>query len=135
MKHWFGEQNVGGSMVLAEVTDWDSCARAPHIGYENVRFLWVTDITGLRLLSGMLEYGGETCAYLLVGEREEGTRLDRRFVVVRLSPTQTAEEMRWHDGVKQKVGEGRDWQWWDEVYRQRLKPDYSQCEVVGWFEC
>jgi hypothetical protein len=92
-------------------------------------------IPGHHLQSGILNYAGEICGYERVGVREEGTGRYRRFAVLRLSPDQVAEETRWHEELRPQVGKGRDWDWWMEAYRQRTQPDYSGCEVVGWFEC
>src|SRR5262249_30509580 len=122
-------------MTLVEMTGSGDCSCVPRIDYGSLRFLWVTDFSDAILRSGVLEYAGETCAYELVGEREEGASWYRRFAVLRLSPDQAAEETRWHEGSRQRAGGGRDWDWWQQVYRQRSRPDYSGCEVIGWFEC
>jgi len=71
----------------------------------------------------------------VVGEREEGAYSCRRFAVLRLTPAQVAEEMRWHEELRQRVGGGRNWDWWMGEYRRRARPNYSACEVIGWFEC
>src|SRR4051794_6688733 len=89
-------EGSGVSMTLADVTGPDDCCRVPRIDYGDLRFLWLTGYAdGPR--SGVLEHAGNICGYELVGEREEGAVLHRRFAVLRLSPDQVAEETRWHE--------------------------------------
>jgi len=122
-------------MTLAEITGWDDCSLVPCIDRGNTKPLWVTDLSGGVLRSGLLEYMGAVCGYELVEEREEKMTVLRRFALLRLSPAQIAEEFRWREDVQRRVGGGRDVAWWDELFRQRTRPDYSGCEVIGWFEC
>jgi hypothetical protein len=121
-------------ITLAEVTELDTWALVPRLDYGDLRFLWLTDYRD-GPQSGILEYHGERCGYELVAQREEATGLHRRFAVVRLSPEQVATEVQWHEHLRERVGAGRDWEWWMEQYRRRPPPDYSACEVIGWFEC
>jgi hypothetical protein len=130
----FGGGNGGVVMMLADLTGPDDCCRVPHIDYGDLRFLWLTNVAdGPR--SGVLEYAGGMCGYELVGERVEEASLYHQFAVFRLAADQIAEETRRHKDLKQRACGGRDLEWWMEAYRQRTPPDYSGCEVIGWFEC
>ena len=121
-------------MTLADMAYPEKRLRVPRIAYDDLRFLWVTDYRD-DVRSGMLMYCGEECWYQVFAERENGASVYRSFAVLRLSPAQVADEMRWHGQLRERVGEGRNWEWWIEVYRERTSPDYSVCEVIGWFEC
>jgi hypothetical protein len=123
--------------------------RAPRIDPAAVRLLWHVDFwDGPR--SGMLLYRGEERWFELVAEGDEAGWY-RRFVVLRLSPEQHAEERRWHDLFRQHVGLHTDydpqgqrpvgalrpraqWQGFYDAYRQRTSADFSGNEVLGWFE-
>jgi hypothetical protein len=100
----------------------------------------------------MLVYRGEACWFKVVAESEDAAAgWHRRFVVLRLSPEQHAEELRWHELFREKVGAHTDygeqgerpvgslqprerWQEFYDAYRQRTPPDFSGNEVLGWFE-
>jgi len=118
-------------MTLADITGTCQWVRIPRIAHDKLRFLWLTDYReGPR--SGMIVYRGEVCAYELVSDHGDEPR---RFAVLRLSPKQSEVEMEQHRQWQQRVGKGRPWDWWIKAYRQRTRPDYSACEVIGWFEC
>jgi hypothetical protein len=117
-----------------------------------LRLLWHADFwDGPR--SGMLDYRGEQCWFQAVAESEEdGSTWYRRFIVLRLSHEQHAEECRWHELFQAKVGVHTDydehemrpavgslwpperWHEFYDAYKQRTPPDFSANEVLGWFE-
>lgn len=120
-------------VTLADITDPEKCLLIPRIPSDQIRGLWLTDYRdGPR--SGMLMYRGEECWYEIVAEYEEGASLYRRFAVLRLSPEQLADEKRWHEQLQKRVGKGRDFDWFIDEYRNRTLPNYTACEVLGWFE-
>jgi hypothetical protein len=139
-------------LTLADISGPKDYLRAPHIDRADVRLLWHVDFwDGPR--SGMLVYRGEECWFQVVAEsKDDDTAWYRRFVVLRLSPEQHAEECRWHELFRSKVGVHTDYEapeqrpavgylwpreWWHEfyyAYRQRTPPDFSANEVLGWFE-
>jgi hypothetical protein len=138
-------------MMLADIAGPDDCLRAPRIDYANLRLLWHDDYwDGPR--SGMLLYHGEECWFEVVAESEDDAAVwYRRFAVLRLSPEQHAEESRWHELFRRCVGHHTDydqsgqlpvgalqprerWAEFYDAYRQRVPPDFSGCEVIGWFE-
>jgi hypothetical protein len=101
----------------------------------------------------MLVYRAQECWFQVVAESEhDNPEWYRRFVVLRLSPEQHAEECRWHDLFRAKVGVHTDYEelsqrpavgfrWprehWHEFYdpyQQRTPRDFSGNEVMGWFE-
>ena len=109
----------------------------PPLDPDQFRQLWVTDFdvepwTGVR--SGMLLYRGAQCAYQIIARLEEKYVIRQQFAVLRLSHDQVAAELEWHEQHKMRVGGGKTVDWHIEEYRQRNKPDYSGCEVLGWFE-
>lgn len=138
-------------LTLADITGPDDCLRAPRIDWAEVRLLWHADFWD-RPRSGLLAYRGEECWFAVVAEREDdGPGWYRRFAVLRLSAAQLAEEWRWHELFRQKVGVHTDYderghrsigalrprEWWPEfyeAYRQRVPADFSRCEVLGWLE-
>jgi hypothetical protein len=121
-------------MILSDIiADPDNCLCVPCIACHDLQPLWVTDYSD-HVRSGMLVYCGEKCAYQVFAERKDGVGIYHSFAVLRLSPEQVAGEIRWHDQLRKRVGEGRDWDWWIGEFRQRALPDYSACEVIGWFE-
>jgi len=109
----------------------------PVIEPEQRRGLWVTDYEvepwiGVR--SGILLFRDEKCAYQFVAEREGEFGPHLQYAVLRLSADQLDQEVIWHEEVRRQTGNGQTLDWWIERYRERNKPDYSACEVVGWFE-
>jgi hypothetical protein len=139
-------------LTLADITNRENYLRAPRIARDEVRLLWHTDFwDGPR--SGMLVYRGEECWFQVFAESEDdNSNWYRRFLVLRLTSEQHAEECRWHDLFRTKVGihtdydeqqgrpaEGFLWprETWHEFYdasRERTPPDFSRNEVLGWFE-
>jgi hypothetical protein len=139
-------------LTLADITDPEGYRRTPQIACDQVRLLWHVDFwDGPR--SGMLVYLGEECWFQVVAESEEdASDWYRRFVVLRLTQEQHAEECRWHELFRAKVGVHTDYDeqqrrptkgfvWprenWDEFYepyRNRTPRDFSGNEVLGWFE-
>jgi hypothetical protein len=138
-------------LTLADITGPEDYLRAPRIDGADVRLLWHADFwDGPR--SGMLVYRGEECWFQVIAESEDDNPdWYRRFVVLRLTPEQHAEEKRWHELFRAKVGVHADYEkqetrpqvgflWpcehWHEFYdpyRQRTPPDFSANEVLGWF--
>jgi len=102
--------------------------------------------------SGMLTYRGEECWFEMVAEDQEETDgWYRRFVVLRLSREQHADELRWHELFREKVGLHTDYdeqgkrttgllrprELWKEFYdahRHRPPRDFSANEILGWLE-
>jgi hypothetical protein len=138
-------------MRLADIVGPADCLRAPRIDCAEVRLLWHADYwDGPR--SGMLLYDGKEFWYEVVAESEdEAAGWYRRSAVLRLSPEQHAEEWRWHELFRRCVGGHTDyeesgeqpvarpqpqdrWAEFSDAYRQRTPPDFSGCEVLGWFE-
>jgi hypothetical protein len=139
-------------LTFADISGPDGYLLAPRIGGAEVRLLWHADFwDGPR--SGMLAYRGEECWFQVVAESEDDAApWYRRFAVLRLTPEQHAEECRWHELFRSKVGVHTDYEprgprpaggflWpregWHEFYdpyRRRTKPDFSGNEVLGWFE-
>ncbi len=139
-------------LTFADITGADEYLRAPRIETAELRLLWHCDFwDGPR--SGMLDYRGEQCWFQIVAESEEDdSPWYRRFVVLRLTPEQHAEESRWHELFRARVGVHTDYEeqktrpaegflWpkehWHEfydAYKQRTPPHFSGCEVLGWFE-
>jgi hypothetical protein len=117
-----------------------------------VRLLWHSDFwDGPR--SGMLELDGERCWFEVVAENDDEPLRGwyRRFVVVRLTPAQLAEEERWHELFRENVGGHTDygasgtrpvgdlrpreqWREFYDAYERRQPLDLSDNEVLGWFE-
>jgi hypothetical protein len=138
-------------LTLADITGPEGYRRTPQIGCDEVRLLWHADFwDGPR--SGMLTYRGEECWFQVASESEDdNSDWYRRFVVLRLSPAQHAEECRWHELFRTKVGIHTDhderqrlpaegiwprehWHEFYDPYRQRTPPDFSSNEVLGWFQ-
>jgi hypothetical protein len=124
----------------------------PQVSRAAVRLLWYSDFwDGPR--SGMLEFNGERCWFEVVGENEDEDLRGRcrRFVIVRLTAEQFAEECRWHESFREHVGwhtdyvedvpgryEGlrprEEWEAFYEPYKGRVPLDLTGDEVLGWFE-
>jgi hypothetical protein len=138
-------------VTLADIAGTGSLPGIPRIDRAEVRLLWHADFwDGPK--SGMLVYRGERHWFEVVAEREDDAEgWYRRFAVIRLAPDQLAEELRWHELFREKVGVHTDYdergrrpvgslqprERWPEFYdavRQRTPADFSGNEVVGWFE-
>jgi hypothetical protein len=138
-------------MTLADITGSGDYLHAPRISRDEVRLLWHADFWD-GPLSGMLSHRGQECWFEVVAESEDdASGWYRRFAVLRLSPDQHAEELRWHELFRRCVGGHTDytedgqrpvgelqpcerWAEFYDAYRRRTPPDLSGCEVVGWFE-
>jgi hypothetical protein len=137
--------------TFAELSEPDTYSKVTQIPRENVRLLWHSGFWD-GPLSGMLEYDGEHCWFEMFSENEDDEQTwYRRFVILRLSPDQLADENRWHDLFRKHVGGHTDYdseqkrshdtikskeqwsQFYDE-YKARPEPDYSSNLVIGWFE-
>ena len=139
-------------LTLADISGPDDYLRAPRFDRADVQLLWHVDFwDGPR--SGMLAYRGEECWFQVVAESgDDAADWYRRFVVLRLSPEQRAEERQWHELFRAKVGvhSGNEepgqrppvgflwprerWREFYDPYRQRTPPDFSANVVLGWFE-
>lgn len=125
--------------------------RSPRIDRAEVRLLWHADYyDGPK--SGMLVYRGEECWFEVIDECEDpDADWYRRFVILRLSAEQLAEEKRWHELFREKVGGHTDyddrgkrqvgllhpeekWKEFYDAYRERTPPDFSDNAVLGWME-
>lgn len=119
-------------------------AEIPHA---EVRVLWVDDYWD-GPLSGVAEWNGRRLRFVLADltalGQEEGPR---QYWLIALSPEQLLEEERWNDLFCTHVWTGFDYTGRPEyhvpasehakfydLYRARTVPDYSENEVVGWFE-
>jgi hypothetical protein len=139
-------------LTVADISGPDGYLRVPQIDPAELRLLWHADFwDGPR--SGMLLYRGEECWFQVIAENEdEQANWYRRFLLLRLTPEQHAEECYWHQLFRAKVGVHTDyveqeprppvgflwpqehWHEFYEPYRQRTPPDFSANEVLGWFE-
>jgi hypothetical protein len=138
-------------LTLADITGPDDYLRAPQVDRAEIRLLWHVDFwDGAR--SGMLLYRGEECWFQVVAESEDyNPHWYLRFVVLRLTPEQHAEECRWHELFRTKVGVHTDYdkqeqravgflrprERWHEFYgpyQRRTPPEFSGNQVLGWFE-
>jgi hypothetical protein len=139
--------------TFAEISNTAEGFRAvPQVSREDVRLLWHSDYwDGPR--SGMLELNGERCWFQVIAENEDEDLHGwyRRFVVVRLTADQLAEEDRWHALFRENVGWHNDyvaglpgryeglrpreqWQAFYDPYKNRVPLDLSSDEVLAWFE-
>ncbi|MBI1915895.1 MAG: hypothetical protein HYS12_14340 [Planctomycetes bacterium] len=138
-------------LTLVDITDPGSLHNVPRIDSSEIRLLWHSGYwDGPR--SGMLLYRAEECWFEVIAESEDDAEeWNRRFVVLRLSAEQRAEELRWHELFREKVGLHTDydaqgqrsvgslqprerWNEFYDAYRQRSPRDFSDNEVLAWFE-
>ena len=109
----------------------------PAIESEQRRALWVTDYdieSWIGVRSGIVLFRGEKCSCQFVATREGEFGPHLQYAVLRLSTDQLEQELKWHAHVQRQIGSGQTLDWWIERHRERNKPDYSPCEVLGWFE-
>jgi hypothetical protein len=112
-----------------------------------VRVLWTDDFWD-GPLSGIAEWGGRRWRFEMTDRSVLGHEdFPRRYWLIALSPEQLAEEVRWQELFCNNVWTGFDYTGrpehrarasehakFYEPYAARVKPDYSQNEVVGWFQ-
>lgn len=123
----------------------------PKRDLNEIRLLWHGEwydgpMNGLLLLDGR-KYWFETVAESAADY--EG--FYRHFVIIELTDEQLAEEERWHQLFREKVGTHSDYDETGRVnlggvlpsethaefydaYLPRQQPDYLQNRIVGWFE-
>ena len=122
-----------------------------RIDRDAIRLLWHVDFWD-GPTSGLLSYAGEDLWFEMVEENEDTTASwYRRYVIVRLSEEQLADERRWHELFREHVGTHTDYDEngaratgvtkprseWDEFYgphSKRVAPDLASNTVVGWWE-
>ena len=118
------------------------------LGQDEVRLLWHADFWD-GPINGLCQCGNSKYWFELLTD-VDGGNLDspqRRFLVLELTPAELAEEERWHELFRQKVGTHCDYdephpavkpaethREFYEAYQKRPKPDYSHNPVVAWFE-
>ena len=130
----------------------DGYRALPLVPREAANLLWFSDFwDGPR--SGMLEYNDERCWFEVIAENEDDdlTGWYRRFVIIRLTADQLAEEDRWHALFRENVGWHTDYleeapgryeglcpqeqhQAFYAQYQKRVPLDLSNNEVLAWFE-
>jgi hypothetical protein len=138
-------------LTKRDISEPGSYQRAPQVDRPEIRLLWHADYWD-GPLSGVLLYHGERCWFEVVEEGDsDADGWFRRCVILRLSTAQLAEEERWHELFRAKVGthtdydaEGRKhtdgvrprelWHEFYEPYGKRSKPAYLENEVLGWFD-
>jgi hypothetical protein len=111
-----------------------------------IRLLWCFDFWD-GPINGMCLYENRKYWFDMLDAGENGDSAPRRFLVLDLSTQQLAEEERWHDLFRAKVGTHCDFEEahpevkarelhpeFYEAYKKRVKPDYSNNPVIGWFE-
>jgi hypothetical protein len=136
---------------LGEILARDGYKLVPRIDRADVHLLWHSAFWD-GPLSGMVLYRGELCWCQMVAESDpDSAEWYRHFAVIRLSDEQRAEEQRWHDLFREKVGRHTDydenqqrpvgelrpreeWPSFYDAYCERTPQDFSANEVLGWFE-
>ena len=106
--------------------------------------MWVDDWYDGPLVA-MVEHGGERCLMVLIEDSEP-----YRWLLIRLTPQQLAEEQVWHDLFAQHVGE--HWCFHPDTphafpekapidpdlfyrpYAARPAPDYRANALIGWLD-
>ncbi len=134
--------DVKATKNLSQITRLDGAA---------IRLLWHVDFWD-GPICGLLSYGGEDLWFEMMEENEDATASwYRRYLIVRLSAEQLADERRWHELFRQHVGTHNDYDdkgarvtgatkprsQWDEFYgpySKRVVPDLASNTVVGWWE-
>ena len=130
----------------------DCLTRLPRIDENSLRGLWYCEYwDGPR--SGVLLYMTEPHWFQIYGEEDSGRWQDwhGKFLIIRLTEEQYAEEAANHRLFQEKVGSHTDYasdgrpvqdklkpqETWHEYYdeaKKRPELDLSDNEVVGWFE-
>jgi hypothetical protein len=114
----------------------------------DVQLLWYSDFWD-GPINGLCLCDNRKCWFEMLDAEEHDLPAapGRRFLVHDLSEQQLAEEERWHELFREKVGTHCDFeeprpevkpaelhaQFYD-AYKTRVKPDYSTNRVIGWFE-
>jgi hypothetical protein len=137
-------------LTFSDARESHGYLRSPRIEPHEIRLLWHCDYWD-GPISGMLVYRGEQCWFQVVAENETDDWF-RRFVVIRLTPEQLADELRWHELFRQKVGLHTDydehghreldkslhprehWREFYDAYQHRTPHDFATNGVLGWFE-
>lgn len=119
----------------------------PKVEPDRVRLLWVNDWYD-GPVEAMVEHAGEHCLMLLHDERAIGSDEPLRWILVRLTPEQRAEEERWHALFARHVGEHwcmhpdphptnpgpRDTELFYRPFRERSARDFRNNDVLGWLD-
>ncbi len=140
-------------MTFAEIAKPSSYRALPLIPKDRLKLLWFDDYyDGPK--SGLLLFNGEKCWYETINDSMDGPEaipyVDfRHAVVIRPLPAQLVELEKWQELFRQKVGCHCDLDGVDrgpkfrpqethaeffEPYSRRVPPDFSNNEVLGWFE-
>lgn len=92
---------------------------------------------------GLVEYEGRVYWFQMCHDYDSYDQpYYRRFLVVKLTDEQLAEEQYWHDLFLEKIGTydtgglkpKQSWSEYYVPYRKRVPPDLSNNEVLGWWE-
>ena len=125
----------------------------PQIARKQIRLCWHDDYYH-GPITGLLEYHGEKYWFHMCDENLQHANdpsWHRRYLVIELSPAQLQEEEEWHNLFREKVGTHTDYnaQGYREpghihsqqsqvefyrAYNEREEPDYSDNNVIGWFQ-
>ena len=118
----------------------------PEVNRSAVTFLWFNDFFD-GPLSRLAEMNGTRYLFDMIdrsalGDEDE----DRRYWLISLTDNQLDDELRWHEWFCNNVGThfdltGRaplprelvDMDAFYVPFRDRVPPDYSQNDIVGWF--
>ena len=136
-------------MKLRECTA-EAFATLPKLSRDEVKPIAVHDFYD-GPLSGLVRFHGEPAWYVLAEEEQEPYTEGwyRRYWLVRLSPEQAAQEMKWRDLFRTHVSTYGDaevresergvrphseWSQYYEPYSQRAPLALDDNEVPGWFE-
>ncbi|MEJ2749462.1 MAG: hypothetical protein P8183_16395 [Anaerolineae bacterium] len=121
----------------------------PKVEKGQFKLLWHCDYwDGAK--SGMLLYKDKKHWFQVFNENDDKDYY-RRFAIVELSESQLAEEESWHELFREKVGTHTDYgesgkravgtlkpqELWSEfynAYKNRSPQDFSNNQVVAWFE-
>lgn len=117
------------------------------IDRNDVHLLWYADFWD-GPINGLCLYHNKKYWFAMLADADEDMpdTSRRKFLVLELSPQQLAEEERWHELFRQKVGTHCDFEEahpkvkpketqreFYEEYEKRSKPDYSNNSLIGWF--
>jgi antitoxin (DNA-binding transcriptional repressor) of toxin-antitoxin stability system len=133
-------ENSEQMLTFTDISAPDGYIAVPQIPGDQVQILWHVDFwDGPR--SGVLLYRDERYWFEVVAENDsDGGDWYRRFAVVRLTAQELAEEQRWEQLFREKVGYNPElqprerWHEFYNPYKSRTPLDLSRNEVLGWFE-